>query len=121
MCFLQLLVEDIEQFPDYVCLRQCVPEQPYRFCVRYPIPKMQTQKPHKANAVIDLVFGLVIAQVIDPLKYQNLEQHEVVIRRTPSGPFCFLFEQLCQSRPEQLPVYGTVQTFQGIPQLAQPL
>ena len=112
--FLKLLGESIEQFSYNFASGQGIAEEPDRFGVRDTVFQMKSKETHKSDAVVDLEFGLVIAEVIDALKDEYLEHEDAVIGRPSTRAFGFLAEDLGQDGPETLPLDNIVQTDEGV-------
>ena len=68
----------IKQGFDHASLSQMFPVHPYRLGVRDFILKAQTQKPDEEKAVSNLIFHLVIRQVVKSTKNDRLEHHNSV-------------------------------------------
>jgi hypothetical protein len=82
---------------------QTFAEQPDRFRVGHRAVPVQPQKPHERQAVANLVFRLVVGQIVQRLQHQNLKHQNVVERRAASGVAVFALQCLLQRLAEILP------------------
>ena len=123
MGILQQLTKPVEKLPHYPGLRQGILEKPDGFGIWDFIAKPKTKKPHKAEAVIDLVFRLVVTEVIQPLKKENFKHENAVKSRSASRALGFpsgFLKGMFYDGAEYLPVNDWVDAFQCIAHLTQP-
>ena len=109
--FFKVLVKHTEQCVYCFCFCKVILEFPDRLRIGDLIAKVYSQKSHKAHSVIDLIFCLIVWQVIQPLQYQYLEHHYHVIRRASSLSCVLLTTTLVQYAAELFPLDYSVQYF----------
>ena len=102
---IQRLIESIEESFDHLFLNQCFTELPDRLAVRNAVTWFQTQKPFETQSIGDLVFHLVIRQIVEALQDKELEHHQPIKRR-PANIVAVLgfIEDHIENRSKELPI-----------------
>lgn len=111
--------KDVEELAHNICFYEVVPEKPDGLGVRNTVFCVEPKEPHEAPAVVDLKFGLVVAQVVDALQNENLEHEKAVVGRTPACAFEFFPKRFFEYGTEDFPLNDAVEADKEIPQLAK--
>ena len=115
----ELLVEGVEQFPDNIGFGESVAEGPDSLGIGDAVVNVHPQETHEGDAVVDLEFSLVVAEVVDSLKDENLEHEDAVIGRTSAGALGFFAASFVKDGPEDFPLDDFVEANEGVTQLAE--
>ena len=114
----KITVEHGEKYVQSAALTQQLIEQPDRLCVRHLVSKRNAEKALKTQSVGNLVFDLIVRQIVRGHQNNDLEHHHVIERRSSGVAFPLLFQRVFQRRTERLEVYNVL-LFKRISQFAQ--
>ena len=109
----------VEKFLCGTRLCQCITKQPDGLSIRYTIFQSKPEETHETHTIIDLIFYLIITQIVDSLQNQNFEHQETVIWRTPACTFGLFLQNSIQSGAKPLLIDGFVQSNKRISQFIQ--
>lgn len=101
-------------------LLQLVANQPYCPRVSDAADEVQAAETHDTQAVVDLAFDRVIAEVILPLQHDNFEHHDGV-KRSPAGfaDIVSVVQGLFHGSPKELKINTTQQKLKRTSRLRQ--
>lgn len=98
------LNKGVEERVEDLGLAQLLAVVPDTLGVGYAVLELQPQELPEAEPVVDLVLRCIIAQVVDALKHQHLQEHHPVVGRAPSLARVVRRECLLHHGAERFPV-----------------
>ena len=117
--FGEMLVEAGEQVLDRAGLDQMLAKQPDRLGIRDLVGEAKSDETHEREPILDLELGLVVGEVVQRLKDQNLEHQDGIVWRPPALGAVRALQRLGKRLPEDLSRNERVQLLERIAGLAQ--
>ena len=112
-------IELVKQLPYELMLLQFRTEEPDRLRIGNTAVKCHIQKTHETQPIHDLIFHLVIAQIVQRLQNQYLEHHHDIERSAPGIALAFMVVYDLKISAEFLPRHKFFQARQHIAVLRQ--
>jgi len=117
----QLLVEEREELLERARFDQRLAEVPERVGIRDFVGQRPTDELLETEAVVDLIFGLLVGKVVEALHQQRLEHLQPVVGGATTGTLGGFVQRRVQQGAEHFPIHNAVQTAQRIAFSPQPL
>ncbi len=110
----QVAIKPAEERFDHTMVYQRLPKQPDRRGLRHSVLDAKAEKTLARETVFYLVVGLLVAEIVQTLRHQDLEYQDRVIGPAPGTALAIFFLLFFQYRAESSPVGRVIQHFQWV-------